>query len=155
MNWTGGRLQQSRRSRSATNTKQRAHFAKARARLQNGSIAPPPPRFAILQEYQPGGRAAGSEPSYNVASTLAPSSQRKLDEYPSIAPTVKKLASMGSRQNSIERSRTSGRQSHSPVPNKLEGKRAVEHAGDFPTTTLNDEGENTITALYLTSGVSI
>ncbi|MCJ1381829.1 hypothetical protein MMC17_004940 [Xylographa soralifera] len=139
MNWTGGRLQQSRRSGAAVNAKQRAHFARARARLQNGSVPPSPPRFAILEEYQPGYRTSLAEPNCHIASALARGPQRKLGEYPNIAPSVRILAPMGSRHYSIRRSPRSRRQSHRPVSNNLEAKRAMKHGDCLPIATADDE----------------
>ena len=46
MNWTGGRLQQSKRA-GALSAKQKAHFAKARTHLQSGHENRSPVRFSI------------------------------------------------------------------------------------------------------------
>ena len=49
MNWTGGRLQQSKRSAHTSSAKQKAYFAKARAKLQSGpgTISP----LRVLDSY--------------------------------------------------------------------------------------------------------
>ncbi|MCJ1398104.1 hypothetical protein MMC11_001301 [Xylographa trunciseda] len=127
MNWTGGRLQQSRRSGSAANAKQRAHFAKARARLQSGYIVPPPPHFAILEEYQPGYRSSPGKSHGNITSSPARILQTKLDEYPNVAPTVRRLASMNSHHDSVRRSPDPGRQSHRPLSRNSSVKTEIEY----------------------------
>jgi len=47
MNWTGGRLQQSRRAGTTITAQQRNYFARARAELLNGRKAPSPPRLDL------------------------------------------------------------------------------------------------------------
>ena len=94
MNWTGGRLQQSRRSGTAITAKQRAYFARARARLLNGDNSASPPQFSLLN----GSRVEvpwiiGSK-SESVRPSRRPSTQRKLHEFANLAPTVKHLASI-------------------------------------------------------------
>ncbi|MCJ1233988.1 hypothetical protein MMC14_001946 [Varicellaria rhodocarpa] len=50
MNWTGGRLQRSKRAGTALSAKQKAHFAKARTHIQSGHENRSPVRFSILQD---------------------------------------------------------------------------------------------------------
>ena len=50
MNWTGGRLQRSKRAGTALSAKQKAHFAKARTNIQSGHENRSPVRFSILQD---------------------------------------------------------------------------------------------------------
>ncbi|MCJ1286408.1 hypothetical protein MMC26_005753 [Xylographa opegraphella] len=139
MNWTGGRLQQSRRSGSAANAKQRAHFARARAKSQTGHVAPSPPRFAILEEYQPGYKTSLPEPNCNIPPIRARKSQRKLDEDSSNAPVVQRLATVGSRHSSTGESVTLGRRSHKPVSNSREAKTVWKHSGGLPFAAVDDE----------------
>ena len=82
MNWTGGRLQQSKRTGTALTVKQKSYFAKARARQQHGNAAYSPLRLPLLDETQP-----QIDPASNIA-------QRKLEDYESFVPTVRQLASM-------------------------------------------------------------
>ncbi|KAI4145320.1 MAG: hypothetical protein LQ340_006329 [Diploschistes diacapsis] len=56
MNWTGGRLQQSRRTKGGLSAQQKAYFAKARARLLNDEAPRPPLDFPFCN----GGNAGQS-----------------------------------------------------------------------------------------------
>ncbi|MCJ1474399.1 hypothetical protein MMC13_003057 [Lambiella insularis] len=128
MNWTGGRLQRSRRSGTAISAQQRAYFARARARLQQGHTTTIPPRFSILEEYQPGYELphdVQENPNTLRTSWSARQSQtaqrphsiqRKLDEFSTTASVVTNLASMKSRHANQARTRGASRR---PEASKL------------------------------------
>ena len=82
MNWTGGRLQQSKRTGTALTAKQKSYFAKARARQQHGNAAYSPLRLPVM---------SGTQPQISPGSNTA---QRKLEDYESFAPTVRQLTSI-------------------------------------------------------------
>ena len=94
MNWTGGRLRQSRRSGTAITAKQRAYFARARARLLNGDRSASPPQFSLLKGSDVEGPWAINRSGEAVRSTRRPNLQRKLHEFADLVPTVKHLASI-------------------------------------------------------------
>ena len=155
MNWTGGRLQQSRRSRSAVNAKQQAHFARARARLQNGHMAPPPPRLSILEEYQPEYRPRLAERDDNITPSPARTSQMEPDDYNEFAHVVGKKPTMDSHRNSIRQSPSPGGKYYRPVSRTPTIKNTRQVVGDLPTVITRDEGNSTATpvswrGLYLT-----
>ena len=94
MNWTGGRLRQSRRPGTAITAKQRAYFARARARLLNGDRSASPPRFSLLNASDVEVPRTIGRTNEALRSSQRPSSQRRLHEFADLAPTVKHLASI-------------------------------------------------------------
>ena len=95
MNWVGGRLSSSKRDRAGTaSAKQKAYFAKARARLQQRPVAASPIHFSIFGDIE-----HTAEYTYHVPHTSQPipsssKRQRRLDEFEDVAPLVNRLASL-------------------------------------------------------------
>ena len=103
MNWTGGRLQTSRHTGTSLSALQKAHFAKARTRLQNGPPTTSPLNFPVFEIAKDEGQGL---PKY--ASLLAPEvrkirTQRTLEEYHNTAPLAKRLTSIRRRSHDYAR----------------------------------------------------
>ena len=98
MNWTGGRLQRhSRTSINAVTAKQKQHFAKARARLQNGDLSRSTPfQPSFLQEDKSALPMDAStiqrRPHHHAK--YDPCRQSTLDEYDVTVPVVRRLSSL-------------------------------------------------------------
>jgi len=133
MNWTGGSLQRSKKANKGTLQKQRAHFARARARLQDG-----PDRH----------RAS------NSLSPLHPGFFRDVDtEGP--RSTLRSFSSRSVRH--AGRSKTlkgrSSRATASPVasdrisPSQAAGRRRL-HGPDRDDTTIRDMGGEFVTPVF-------
>lgn len=97
MNWTGGRLQRHSRNTNAVTAKQKQHFARVRARLQNGERAqtvPFQPNFLPREDsilsagLTPFGRGSHRHAGH------ARHRQRTLEEYDTTAPLAHRLSSL-------------------------------------------------------------
>ena len=127
MNWTGGRLQQSKRTGTALTAKQKSYFAKARARQQHGNATVSPLRLPVL---------GGSQPQIDRTSNIA---QRKLEDYEGFVPTVRQLASMqrngsrGSRSIGSPLQKITRRQKSSSSPNPRRQFNFTEHNSIRPS----------------------
>lgn len=100
MNWTGGRLQRHSTFKNEALQKQKQHFAAVRQRLQNGEgprMVPFRPSFLIRDELtlaegvSPFGQGSQRHTGHPKAR------QSRLEDYSSIAPLARRLASMRNR----------------------------------------------------------
>ena len=94
MNWTGGRLQQSRRSSTTMTAKQRATSAKFRAQILNGRKPPTPPEFDIASAF-PRHKASTSSTSNKISQHHGSTTQRGLYDSSNVVPSGQRLTSTG------------------------------------------------------------
>jgi hypothetical protein len=90
MNWTGGRLQRSRRAGNNLTAKQKAYFANAHTRLRNAYVTEWPQKGVALVHARRNQDDNGlPQPDYG---------QRRLDEFENVAPLVRRLHGMKDRK---------------------------------------------------------
>lgn len=107
MNWTGGALSRSRNAKSTVSlsVKQRNHFAKARAKLQNTQRPSPPAiQYFDFGEWKPE-RGVHDDRRSNPSRQMAPS-QRTLEQFENVQGVVRKLKSLRPRDRRQKRKRS-------------------------------------------------
>ncbi len=107
MNWTGGRLYRSRNAKSSISAKQKNHFAKARAKLQNAQSSTPQSQSFDLGHWRPDYETTHLSPSARSQQHGNLQHQTILDDFENVRPLVKKLQTLNQFNESHKRKRPS------------------------------------------------
>ncbi|KAL2038177.1 hypothetical protein N7G274_009125 [Stereocaulon virgatum] len=101
MNWTGGNLSRSRNANASITAKQKNHFAKVRAKLQNVRSFTPTNLTFNFGDWQPkyAARKRESSPLASIKQYGQSREQTILDNFESTRPLVRRLESLKPRNN--------------------------------------------------------
>ncbi|MCJ1444754.1 MAG: hypothetical protein MMC23_005256 [Stictis urceolatum] len=136
MNWTGGRLQQSRRAGNTISAKQKAYFAKARTRLRAGQPTHSPLCFSGLTDVR--------HQNDELIGGRDEDGQRRLEEFENVAPLAKRLEGMRERETKREKIEIGALESKKRRRDELdtfEKASPPTHARDESDLSLDDDGE--------------
>ena len=121
MNWTGGHLSRSKNARGSLTAKQKAYFAKARARLESGRLPRPAVQSFDLGGWKPTIKITSSPRSSHQSRGHSPK-QATLHDFENVEPLARKLDTLKPRV-------MSSKQKRSPLQPSI-NKTAEAHGGD-------------------------